>query len=243
MGYSSIRDTADDPEPPVGERIGLDPCASSERDGGTLRQSHCDRVGRCQVEALLGDVGEQVVGLVDLAGQPQRNRVQQHGVRPERAPTGERRDREFRICAHPRGPSTALHRTHEGQPRVDRSAAVGQRAAIACAFGGIGPALRLRRPAPKRSHQCGEHGNRRVRLDCPLRVQPAKPAFDGRGTATFVRGESTTRNKSRGPVDVAGLLRVPDRGLRLPVRLAPVGRTSEQLRHEVRLDSPELRME
>ena len=132
-------------------------------------------------------------------------------------------------------------RTHEGVPRVDRSAAVVKRAVVARAFGGIGPTLRLRRPAPERGGQSADHGDRRVRLDCPVRVQPAEPAFDGRGTAAVVRVEIIPHDQSRGPVDVVGRLRVPDRGLRLPVRFAPVGRTCEQPRHEVRFDSPELR--
>ena len=140
-----------------------------------------------------------------------------------------------------RDPSPTMLRTHEGVPRVDGSAAVVKRAVVARAFGGIGATLRVRRPAPERGGQSADHGDRRVRLGRPVRVQPAEPAFDGRGTATVVRVEIVPHDQSRGPVDVVGRLRVPDRGLRLSVRFAPVGRTSEQPRQEVRFDSPELR--
>ena len=74
-----------------------------------------------------------------------------------------------------------------------------------------------------------------------MRLQPAEPAFGGGDTAALVDAWTGTYGQPRRSVDIPGRLRVPDRGLRLPVRLAPIGRTSEQTRHEIRLDSLELR--
>ena len=59
----------------------------------------------------------------------------------------------------------------------------------------------------------------------------------------MVDREGAAHKEPRNSVDVAGRLRIADRGLRLLVRLAPVGGTREQLRHEIRLQSLELRTE
>ena len=138
----------DDLERAVRVLLCLDPRLSSQRDGGTLAQSHHHQVRPSQLEARLDNLGEQVVGLVDLAGQPPRDREQPQCVRPELAPTGDGPDRQLRIRTHLRGPSTTELGTQEGQPRVDRGAAVRQDAFVAPPLGGIGPTLRLRRPAP-----------------------------------------------------------------------------------------------
>ena len=63
-------------------------------------------------------------------------------------------------------------RTQEGQPRVDRGAAVGQSAVVARAFGRIGPTLRLRRPAPDR----GAAARRARRPPRSARAPRAPPA-------------------------------------------------------------------
>ena len=92
----------------------MDPRLSFDRDRAALAQGDGHRRPRPQRDPLLGDVGEEVVGLVDVAGQPVRNREQHHGARSQPAPTGKGRDRELRICAHPRDPSPTMLRTHEG---------------------------------------------------------------------------------------------------------------------------------
>ncbi len=171
---------------PLRELLGLDPRPAPDRERGALAERHHHRLGRPQLEALLGDVGEQVVGLVELACQPLRDREQQQSGRPERAPAGERPDRELRVCAHPGHSSSATHRTEEGQPRVDRSAAVMQHAVVARAFGHLGPTLRLRRPALNGGDERAEHGDRRVPLERSMPLQPVEPALDGRDATALV---------------------------------------------------------
>ena len=71
-------------------------------------------------------------------------------------------------------------------------------------------------------------------------LQPGEPALDGRDASAVIGGQGLLLHQSRHPVDVAGLLGVADRILRLPVRLAPRARAREQLRHEVWLGPLEL---
>ena len=228
---------------PLHELLGLDPRPSPDRERGALAERHHHRLGRPQREALLGDVGEQVIGLVELACQPVREREKQQSGRPELAPAGERPDRKFRICAHPGDPSSATHRTEQGQPRIDRSAAVIQRAVVARAFGHLGPTLRLRRPALNRGDERAEHRDRRVPVERSMPLQPVEPALDGRDATALVHRLSPTLDQPRDPGDVPCFLRVPDRRLRLPVRLTPVGGANEEAGDKVRLGSDQLRSE
>ena len=227
--------TAGDRQRSLGELLGLDPSPSSDRERGALGERHHRQLVRSQLEALLDSVGEQVVGLVDLAGQPLRQREYQHGIRAEEAPTGERSERELRICAHPRHPPVTTLATQHGQPGVDRRAAVRQGAVVARVFGRLGPTVRLLRPAPHRGEDRAEDGEHSVPVECPVRFQPVEPAL-GRRRATALVGEDTEKlDQPCHPVDVAGLLGVADGRLRLPVRLTPFGCACEQPGYEVRL--------
>ena len=142
-----------------------------------------------QLEALLGDVGEKVVGLVDLARQPLRQRVEaamRSAAKGSRArASGPRSSASARILATPR---SATHGTQDGPPGVDRGAAVGQGAFVAGAFGRFGPTLRLRRPALGRGVERAEHGDRRVPLQRPV-AAPASRASARRSP----HGRSGTR--------------------------------------------------
>ena len=171
------------------ELLGLDPRPSSDRDRGALAERHRRRLGRSQLEALLGDVGEQVVGL----GRPRRPATREIASSSKafgrnglpRASVRTASSASARILATP---LRQRMRAQEGQPRVDRGAAVGQGAVVARAFGRVGPALRLRRPAPDRGDERAEHGDRRVPLERPVRLQPVEPALGGRDTAALVGG-------------------------------------------------------
>ena len=219
-----------------------DPRAASDRDRGALAERHRHLLGRSQLEARLDGVGEEVVGLVDLACQPPRDPEEQQCVRPAAAAGCEELERELRVCAHPRHASLTAVRAQEGQPRVDRGAAVGQAAVVARELGRVGPALRLRRPAPECGEQRAEHGRQRVALECPACLQPVEPALGGRDAAALVRGRSALLDQPRHAVDVAGLLCVPDRPLGLPVRLAPVGCPRQQAGHEIGLGARRARI-
>ena len=148
------------------------------------------------------------------------------------------RARRLRACSPPLD-DTAAHAAGHATSRSKRCRRAARRRRSL--LGDIRPAFRLRRPAPDRRDQPAEDGDRCVRLISPPVHQPGEPAFDGRGAPALIGRERTTRHQARHAVDIAGGLRVPDRGLRLPVRLAPARRTSEQLRDELRLASLELR--
>ena len=65
--------TVGNPKRSLGELLRLDPSPVSDRDRGALAERHRRHLVRSQLEALLDSVREQVVGLVDLAGQPMRD--------------------------------------------------------------------------------------------------------------------------------------------------------------------------
>ena len=155
------------PDDPAGRRgvlLPLDPGPPRERESRTLTQRNGRDVGVRELEGGFGDVGEQPVGLVAVAGEPPRDGHQSEGMGPEGAATGERPDRELRVCAHPRGATTTTLRAEEGEPRVDRAAAVGQGALVAAARRSIRPPVGLRGAPPDGGEQCAEHRERRVLL-------------------------------------------------------------------------------
>ena len=138
-------------------------------------------------------------------------------------------------------PSLTTERAQEGQPGVDRSAAVGQAAVVA---------RRVRPRAARRSASAGRPqivassapstATSRVALERPVCLQPLEPALGGRDAAALIDRSRTLLDQSRHAVDVAGLLRVADRPLRLSVRLAPVGRSREEAWHEIRFGARQL---
>ena len=164
-------------------------------------------------------------------------------MRPHGTPAGERLDRKLCIGAHSRNPSSTTLRTQQGQPRVDRGAAVGQAALVDRTFGRISAAIGLNRLAPDHGEQPAEHGDRCVPLECPVLLEPVDPALDGRGPAALICRESAALDQRRHSVDVRGGLCVRDGVLQVPVRRAPFGCTTKELRHELGFGSPQLRLE
>ena len=196
--------TVGNPKRSLGELLRLDPSPLSDRNRGALAERHHRHLVRSQLEALLDSVREQVVGLVDLAGQPMRDPQQDHGMRAEAPPTGGRPERKLRIRAHSRHPPGTTLGTQDAQPGEGRRAAVGEGAGVGV-FGRVGETLRLFRPALG----CGDHpadrGDQGVPLERPVMLQPTEPALRGRDAAAQVGGESATLDEPCHPVDVAGL--------------------------------------
>ena len=161
-------------------------------------------------------------------------------MRAEAPPTGGRPERKLRIRAHSRHPPGTTLGTQDAQPGEGRRAAVGEGAGVGV-FGRVGETLRLFRPALG----CGDHpadrSDQGVPLERPVMLQPTEPALRGRDAAAQVGGESATLDEPCHPVDVAGLLRVADGRLRLPVPLTPVSRTSEQRLFEIRVGLGQVR--
>ena len=208
----------------------------ADRDRGALAERHRHLLGRSQLEAGLDGVGEEVVGLVGLACQQPRDRRGAAAAcgRPRLpgASSSSASSASARILATPRWQRCARRRA--SQESIDALPS-GRPPSYARELGRAGPALRLRRPAPERGEQRAEHGRQRVALESTVCLQPLEPALGGRHAAALVRGRRALLDQPRHAVDVAGLLRVADRPLRVPVRLAPVGCPRQEAGHEIGL--------
>ena len=126
-------------------------------------------------------------------------------------------------------------RAQEGQPGVDRAAAVGRAAVGQRELGRLGPALRFRRPAPAAWRAARRARRPRVALEAVAGLQPLEPALGGRDAAALVGGRthcSTSRaTRSTSPVCCAYPIAAPDprapRTSRLP---ASAGRRRDRAR-------------
>ena len=77
-------------------------------------------------------------------------------------------------------------------------------------------------------------------LEGVMCLQPLEPAFGRSDPPALVSGRYAQPDQRRDAVDIAGLLRVSDHQLGVPVRLAPVRCPRQQAGHEIGLGSRQL---
>ena len=216
-----------------GQQPGARIVAARRRQKRPLGESEAADRGALEGVRRLGRFGEAVVADAGPAEQELGDPPKQEGRWPPAARRVERAQRPLGVGPHVLDAVRARGRSDDCDPRLERAVA-------ARALGGGEPLGRGGRTAAEHVHPRAEDADDRVPLESRVVVEEVEPGLGGRRSTRRAQRQHDVAEQPRGPVDVAGGVRVRDRGLRGSARLVPRRRALVELTDELGLSPLQL---